>query len=451
MTQQPSEALDPPRAAPAPSLPIAPVKMRRIAFASFVGTLVEFFDFSIYGTAAALVFPKVFFPALGPAAGTVASFAVFGVAFVARPFGSILFGHFGDRLGRKRTLIATMLTMGIATVLVGAMPTTDQIGVAAPILIVLLRILQGLAAGGEWAGAVLFTSENAPKAKRGVWSMLPSLGSATATTIANATFFFTSLGMSDATFSSWGWRVPFLASIVLVIVGLWVRLRVDETAVFKKEVARAGASRIPFLEAFRSQPRSILLATGTAIILFPFSYIGGAYLTSYGTGTLGLSRTFVLGIGILGGVALFLGIALTGAYSDRFGRRKMIMVATGFAIVWALVLFPIVDSKSLLAFGLAVVLSWFISGVVNGPVGAFLSELFHTRYRYTATGFCYAMGSVIGGAIPPLVAAAVIPAAGGFVFGLMLAGLCLVSLLCVSLLAETKNYDMDRDLVAEAA
>ncbi|WP_216353837.1 MFS transporter [Arthrobacter sp. SRS-W-1-2016] len=413
--------------------------------ASFVGTLVEFYDFSIYGTAAALVFPKVFFPALGPSAAIVASFAVFGVAFVARPFGSILFGHFGDRLGRKRTLIATMMIMGLATVLVGVMPTTDQIGAAAPILIVLLRIMQGLAAGGEWAGAVLFTAENAPKAKRGVWSMLPSLGSATATTVANATFFITSLTMSTETFVTWGWRVPFIASLVLVAVGMWVRLSVDETAVFKKQLSRSSASRVPLVEAFKRQPRSILLATGTAIILFPFSYIGGAYLASYGTGTLKLDTTFVLGVGMLGGVALFLGIALTGALSDRFGRRRMIMIAMACAIVWSLVLFPIVDSKSLLAFGAAVVLSWFISGVVNGPIGAFLSELFPTRYRYTATGFCYAMGSVIGGAIPPLVAAAVIPASGGFTFGLMLAGLCVVSLVCISRLAETKNYDLDRD------
>lgn len=449
MTQPLSGKVNPPPTTASATVAAPPTKLRRRAVASFVGTLVEFYDFSIYGTAAALVFPKVFFPALGPAAGVVASFAVFGVAFVARPFGSIIFGHFGDRLGRKKTLVATMLLMGLATLLVGVMPTTEQIGVAAPILIVALRIMQGLAAGGEWAGAVLFTSENAPKATRGVWSMLPSLGGAAATTLAAATFFTTSLTMSTETFVAWGWRVPFIASLVLVGVGLWIRLRVDETAAFKKELARTGVSRLPFLEAFKRQPRSILLATGTAIILFPFSYIGGAYLTSYGTGTLKLDTTFVLGIGMLGGIALFLGIVLTARLSDRFGRRRVIMIAIAAAIVWSVVLFPIVDSKSLWAFGTVVVVSWFISGTVNGPIGAFLSELFHTRYRYTAAGFCYGMGSVVGGAIPPLVAASVIPSYGGLTFGLMLAGLCLFCFVCISRLVETKNYDLDRESLTE--
>ncbi|MFC7754081.1 MFS transporter [Tsukamurella soli] len=207
----------------------SPQSMKRVAVASFIGTVIEFYDFGIYGTAAALVFPHVFFPALGPAAGAVASFATFGVAFGARPFGSLLFGHFGDRLGRKRTLIATLLLMGVATLLVGLMPTADRIGAWAPLLIVVLRILQGLAAGGEFAGAVLFASENAPKAKRGFWAMFPSFGGGGAILLANGVFFLTSASMSDKALVDWGWRIPFIGSIILVAVGLWVRLKTEET------------------------------------------------------------------------------------------------------------------------------------------------------------------------------------------------------------------------------
>ena len=300
-----------------------PAGMGRIAVASAIGTMCEFYDFNIYGTAAALVFPHIFFPGTGHGGRTAASFATLGVAFVARPFGSILFGHFGDRLGRKKTLIATLLTMGIATLLVGVMPTAAQIGVAAPILVVALRILQGLAAGGEYAGGVLFGAENAPKARRGIWAMFPNLGGGGAIILANITFLLTALFMPEAAFVSWGWRIPFLASIVLVAIGLWIRLKIDETPVFKNEVARAGISKVPFIEAFRSQPRRILLATGTAIgAVYVLTYIGGAYMTSYGTETLKLARTYVLTVAVVGGVAISLGVVAGALLSDRLGRRR---------------------------------------------------------------------------------------------------------------------------------
>jgi MFS family permease len=425
--------------------------MGRIAMASAVGTMCEFYDFNIYGTAAALVFPHIFFPALGTAAGTAASFATLGVAFVARPFGSILFGHFGDRLGRKKTLIATLLTMGIATLLVGLMPTATQIGVAAPILVVALRILQGLAAGGEYAGGVLFGSENAPKAQRGLWAMFPNLGGGGAIVLANITFLLTALFMPTAQFTSWGWRIPFLASVILVAIGLWIRLRIDETPVFKQEVARAGVSRVPFIEAFRSQPRRILLATGTAIgAVYVLTYIGGAYMTSYGTETLKLARTYVLTVAIAGGVAISIGVVAGALLSDRFGRRPVITVAVATAAVWSLVLFPILDTKSSAAFALGVPFTMLIAGFATGPVPSFLSELFPTRFRYTAAGFSYGAAGIIGGAIPPYIASTVIPAAGGFAFGLILAALCLISLGCVLSLRETRDYELEQLTVAKA-
>jgi MFS family permease len=424
--------------------------MKRVATASFIGTVIEFYDFGIYGTAAALVFPHVFFPALGEAAGTVASFATYGVAFAARPFGSLLFGHFGDRLGRKKSLIATMLLMGLATILVGCMPTANQIGVAAPVLIVVLRVLQGLAAGGEFAGAVLFSSEHAPKGKRGFWSMFPNFGGGGAITLANLTFFLTTLFMSGDTFTSWGWRIPFLASFLLVIVGLWIRLRIDETPVFKNNAARSGTSRIPFLEAFQHQPLQILLAAGTVMVGFALTYIGGTYLVSYGTAILKLPRTFVLAMAMVGGLTISAGVVLGAALSDRIGRRWVIVGAASVAFIWALALFPILDQGSRTVFAIGVPVTMFISGVATGPQGAFLSELFHTRYRYTAAGLSYSLAGMVGGAIPPLIAASVIDSFGSFTFGCILAGLCLVSLICVLVVGETRQLDLDR-ATAEAA
>ncbi|MGP3756831.1 MFS transporter [Streptomyces sp. BpilaLS-43] len=428
-----------------------PPGMGRVATASFIGTVIEFYDFGIYGTAAALVFPEVFFPALGQAAGVTASFAALGVAFVARPFGSLLFGHFGDRLGRKKTLIATMLLMGVSTILVGCMPTADQIGVVAPILIVVLRVLQGLAAGGEFAGAVLFSSEHAPKGKRGFWAMFPNFGGGAAITLANLTFLLTTLFMSDDTFISWGWRIPFLASFLLVLVGLWIRLRIDETPVFKNQVARSGTSKLPFLEALKHQPRQVLLASGTVMIGFALTYIGGTYLVSYGTTVLDLPRTFVLSMAMVGGLAISAGVVLGAVLSDRIGRRWVIVGAAGVAVVWALALFPLLDLGSRGMFAIGVPVTLFLSGIATGPQGAFLSELFHTRYRYTAAGLSYSLAGMIGGGVPPLIAPSLIDSFGSFFFGCVLAGVCLISLICVLAVGETRQLDLDRATADPAA
>ncbi|MFA3894110.1 MFS transporter [Rhodococcus qingshengii] len=447
MTQRSDAVTDP--AVPPPSTgATTPPKMKKVAAASFVGTVIEFYDFGIYGTAAALVFPTLFFPALGTAAGTVASFATLGVAFVARPFGSILFGHFGDKIGRKKTLIATMLLMGISTVLVGLMPTANTIGVAAPIIIVFLRILQGLAAGGEWGGAVLFVSEHSPKAKRGFWSSFPSFGGGIAIILSNATFLITALTMSDETFLNWGWRVPFLASFLLIGVGLWVRLSIDETPVFAKQAKVVGVTRTPFFDAFKHQPLQILLATGATAMTLSLTYVGGPYLVSYGSGTLELERPFVLTIAVLGGVAISVAVLLGAVLSDRIGRRRMILIAGVLAVIWTLTLFPLLDTRSHLAFALGVPVTMFISGLATGPLGAFLSEQFATRYRYTATGLSYSLAGMLGGAIPPLIATPIISTWGSFAFGCVMAGIALVSIICVLVIGETKQYELDSDEVS---
>jgi MFS family permease len=426
------------------------VSIKRVAVASFVGTLIEFYDFGIYGFAAALVFGKIFFPALGTAAATVAAFATFGVAFVARPVGAVIFGHFGDRLGRKKTLVITLLMMGVATVLVGFMPTTAQIGIAAPICLVILRIIQGLAAGGEWAGAVLFASESAPQGQRGFWSMFASLGAGVAVALAPATFLLSGTFMSNDAFLEWGWRIPFLSSLVLLIVGMWVRLAMEETPVFKAEADKGGIVSIPFADAFRNQYKEILLAGGMMILTFSFGYLGVAYLTNYGVTTLKLERTFVLSMSIAAGFVYTIGILSSGLLSDWIGRRTVVLVAAALGVAWSLALFStvLVPGAGQAAYAIGAVGTLFLAGIALGPMSAYVSELFETRYRYTAVGFAYNIAGIVGGAITPILAASVTAQYGGAALGYLLAGLALISFICALCLRETRGRSLDSVLAA---
>jgi MFS family permease len=421
------------------------VPMRRIAVASCVGTTIEFYDFFIYGTAAALVFPKVFFPALGPAAGAVASFATFAVAFVARPVGAVLFGHFGDRIGRKRTLISTLLLMGIATTLIGLLPSASAIGAAAPVILVVLRFAQGFAVGGEWAGASLLTAEYAPPGTRGRYATYPQIGAFLAFGMASVTFLLTGLvmGDTDAAFIDYGWRIPFVLSALLVGVGLWVRLRIEETPVFRQAGTRAG-TRPPFREALVRQPREVLLAAGSLTIVFSFFNIGTTYLTSYGVG-LGHTRPTVLVAGIIAAVVAGVVTVVTGALSDRLGRRRLIMAAGVIGVVWGVALFPLLDTGSTLAFGVGLIVTLCVVGVCYAPTGAFLPELFETRYRYTGAGLSYNLAGVVGGAIPPLLAPALTETWGSIAIGVVLSVSAVLSFACTRALAETK----DRALAAQ--
>jgi MFS family permease len=352
--------------------------MRRVALASCVGTTIEFYDFYLYGTAAALVFPKIFFPALGSTAGTVASFATFAVAFVARPVGAMIFGHYGDRYGRKQTLIATLLLMGMATVLIGLLPGATTIGRAAPVLLVMLRFAQGLAVGGEWAGATLLAAEYAPPGRRGWYALFPQLGAPTGLALSSATFLITglTLGNTDQTFLDYGWRVPFLISVVLLGAGLYVRWTIAETPVFRHDQRQQLATRTPLREALSQAPRKIALSAGTLTMIFALFYTGTTYLTSYGTSHTGaaLSRNLVLSIGIGAGAALAAGVILSAIASDRLGRRAVVMLACGAAVVWSLLLFPLLNTRTPIAFGVSVVVTLTLMGLAYGPVGGLLPE-----------------------------------------------------------------------------
>jgi MFS family permease len=420
--------------------------MRRVALASCVGTTIEFYDFYVYGTAAALVFPKVFFPGLGSTAGTVASFATFGVAFIARPIGAVIFGHYGDRYGRKQTLIAALLLMGLATVLIGLLPGAAAIGMAAPILLVALRLAQGLAVGGEWAGAALLAAEYAPPGRRGWYAMFPQLGPPIALALSSATFLITglTLGNTDQTFLEYGWRVPFLISVVLLAAGLYVRLTIAETPVFRQAQQQQPVTRTPLWEAFAQAPREILLSTGTLTMIFALFYTGTTYLTSYGTSPIGaaLSRALVLSIGVGAGMAMAASVILSAISSDRIGRRAVVMLSCSAAVVWSLLLFPVLDIRTPLAFAVSVIVTLILAGLAYGALGALLPETFPTRFRYTGAGTSYNLAGIVGGAVPPLVAAPLAAAFGNFSIGIMLSALSLLSLLCTKALVETKDRDL---------
>lgn len=412
-------------------------RMGRIAVAGAVGTVIEFYDFTIFGTAAVLVFNEVFFPSLGAAAAIAVALATFGVAFIVRPFGAVLFGHFGDRLGRKNTLVATLLLMGLATVGIGLLPTAGAIGPLAAVLLVALRCIQGLAMGGEWAGASLMTTESAPANARGKYGMYPQLGPAIGFILSSLTFLLTSATMSNAAFLSWGWRIPFLTSALLIVVGLVVRISLEEPEVFQKKVAK-NAGKFPVVDLFREQRREVLLATGSTIAVFGLFYLSITYMATYGTQTLGLSKTTVLLIGLAGGASLAVTTILGALWSDKIGRKRVLLIGNLFCLVSSLCLFPLVQGGTAANLLVGIVLLQAATGLAYGPLGAYLPELFAPRYRYTGAGLSYNIATVLGAALTPIVASQLILSYGPFSVGLYMAGLCAISLAALSLSKETR-------------
>ncbi|WP_231644739.1 MFS transporter [Sciscionella sediminilitoris] len=409
----------------------APPRMGRIAVASFIGTAIEFYDFYLYATASALVINKQFFPNLGATVGQLAAFSTFAVAFIARPLGSLFFGHFGDRIGRKSMLIASLLTMGISTVAIGLIPGYATIGIAAPILLVVLRFAQGIGLGGEWGGAALLAAEHAPKGKRGWYGMYPQLGPSIGFFFASGGFLLLSATMDESTFNAWGWRVPFLASALLVLVGLFVRLRIAETPEFSKVLDSGDRARMPLVEMARRAPWRLLGGSGAIVVCYVLFYTATTFCISYGTSELHLSKQTMLTCAIIAVWAMALATIGSSIASDRFSRRSVLIVGCGYAVVVGLVMFPLIDTGNPVLICVALALALAGMGWTYGPLGAYLPELFAVRYRYSASSFAYNLGGVLGGALAPNLATLLFAAYGGFSVGLYVAGAAVLSLVCV--------------------
>ena len=378
--------------------------VRHVLFASLVGTTIEFFDFYIYATAAVLVFPKLFFPSSDPTSATLQSLATFALAFFARPVGSALFGHFGDRIGRKTTLVAALLTMGLSTVAIGALPTYASIGVAAPLLLALCRLGQGIGLGGEWGGAVLLATENAPPGKRAWYGMFPQLGAPIGFLASSGVFLLLGQHLSDADFFAYGWRIPFLASALLVAVGLYVRLRLTETPAFLEAMGKRERERIPMFTVFARHPRMLVLGMFAALATFVLFYLMTVFSLSWATSALGYTRQEFLVLQMIGVLFFALGIPLAAVAADRRGRRRMLLIASAAIFVFGLLFAPLFGAQAaggalgFLALGL------FLMGLTYGPLGAALAELFPTAVRYTGASLSFNLAGIVGASLAPYIA-----------------------------------------------
>jgi metabolite-proton symporter len=373
-----------------------------VLFASLVGTTIEFFDFYIYATAAVLVFPKLFFPKSDSASATLQSFATFAIAFYARPIGSALFGHFGDRVGRKTTLVAALATMGLSTFAIGALPDYEHIGLAAPLLLALCRFGQGLGLGGEWGGAVLLAVENAPAGKRAWYGIFPQLGAPIGFLMSGGTFLLLSENLSNAQFLSFGWRIPFLASAVLVIIGLYVRLKISETPVFQAALERATRIRVPIFTVFREQPRALVVGTLSSLATFVLFYLMAVFALSWGTTALHFARSKFLTLQLVCMLFFAAAILISAPLAERGRRRTLIGVTVAIA-VFGLVFAPLFSAGTAGAFA-ALALGLTLMGLTYGPLGTVLSELFPTRIRYTGSSLAFNLAGIFGASLAPYVA-----------------------------------------------
>ena len=410
-----------------------PTSPAKVASASFIGTTVEYYDFFIYGTAAALVFPELFFPNSSPLVGTLLSFATFGVGFLARPVGGVVFGHFGDRIGRKKMLVISLIMMGGATVLMGLMPTYSTIGVAAPVLLTVLRLVQGFAVGGEWGGATLMAVEHAPEGKRGFYGAFPQMGAPAGVGLATIAFYFASQLTPDA-FLAWGWRLPFLFSAVLVVVGLVIRLTIAESPEFEKVRERAAQVKMPVVEAIRRHPKEILLVAGTYLSQGVFAYITMSYLVGYASKEVGIARPQVLlGVFLASVVAVVL-YPVFGALGDKWGRKTTYLLGAVLMLLSIAPAFALINTGSAFNFTIAIVLVFGIAmAPAGGVTGSLFSMVFTPEVRYSGASVGYTLSQILGSAFAPLIATALYATYGSsapvVVYLLIVAAISVVSVL----------------------
>jgi metabolite-proton symporter len=385
---------------------------RRVSWAAFIGTTIEWYDFFLYGTAAALVFNKQFFPAMDPVAGSIASFGTMTVGFLARPLGGIIFGHFGDRIGRRNTLVVSLLIMGIGTTLIGLLPTYSTLGVGAAVLLVLMRVAQGIGLGGELGGAVVLTMEHAPKGRRGLFGAFPMMGTPAGMLTANLVFLGTSSLLSEESFLSWGWRVPFLLSVVLVGVGLYLRLRIEESPAYENLVERRKPARLPIAVVLRDHWRQVIHTIGVVVGNSAVSYIFMVYILNYGETEVHLSRTFLL-MCVIGGAAVWLATAPIWAHiGDRRGLRAIFTGGSVVLLVGAVAILPIINTGNTVLIAVFMVAMGAVLSMTHAPQGTLTASFFPVAIRYSGTSVAYQLASLLGGGITPLVAASLFAASG---------------------------------------
>jgi metabolite-proton symporter len=380
--------------------------VRRILTASLIGTTIEFFDFYIFATAAVLVLPKLFFPASDPATATLQSFATFALAFLARPLGAALFGHFGDRMGRKATLVAALMTMGPSTVAIGLLPGYNAIGIAAPILLALFRFGQGLGLGGEWGGAVLLATENAPEGKKAWYGMFPQLGAPIGFFMSSGTFLLLTKSLTEQQFISFGWRIPFLASSLLVFVGLYVRLRITETPDFVKIVEKNERVKVPVLYVFAKHTKAVLLGTFAAVTTFLLFYLMTVFTLSWATSALHYSKSSFLIAQMISMIFFAIGVPLSAVLADRYGRPAMLLIATAGIFLFGLVFSPLFSTGNwALTVGFQVI-GMFLMGLTYGPLGTALAGIFPAAVRYTGASLAFTLAGILGASFTPAIATA---------------------------------------------
>ncbi|MEV4614232.1 MFS transporter [Kitasatospora sp. NPDC049258] len=422
-------------------------RLWKVVGASLIGTTIEWYDYFLYGTAAALVFGKVFFPNSDPLTGTLLSFLTYAIGFAARPLGALVFGHFGDRIGRKRLLVLSLLLMGGATTLIGCLPTYRQVGVAAPLLLTGLRLVQGFALGGEWGGAVLLVSEHGDQRRRGFWASWPQGGAPAGNLLAAGVLSLLTTVQSDADFLAWGWRIPFLLSALLVLVGMWIRLSVDESPLFKQALAaaeaRGGQEQPPLVAVLRNHWRDVLVAMGARMAENISYYVMTTFVLAYAVGHVHLSKQTALNAVLIGSAIQFALIPVFGALSDRVGRKPVYLVGAVGVGIWAFVFFGLVDTKDFGSLVLAVTVGLVFHSAMYAPQAAFFSELFATRMRYSGASIGAQFSSVAAGAPAPLIATALLKDYGSAtpiaVYVAIAAAVTVLAVLCAR---ETRGRDL---------